>query len=159
MRDTDPVEPQALRMVTSKTPWPLAWPYRPRSLHPSYRWSCCSTYRWIPSLRVLRTSRGTSCPLSQSYPLCDRTTFLPLLWFTGISLPNRDSPQSGARTGGTTPIRSSAFPHSTNCLEEVFSETELPRALMLGNPELPLLRICENCSRVSMPEAFRLRGG
>jgi len=94
IRDTDPIEPQALMVVTSKTPWPPAWPCRPRSLRPSsYRWSCCSTYRWNPSRRFLRTSRGTSYPLLQSYPLCDRTTFLPLLWFaTGVFTRSGQSP-------------------------------------------------------------------
>jgi hypothetical protein len=68
--------------VTLKTPWPPAWPCLPLSLHPpSWRcWSWCSTccYRWNPFWRFLWTSRGTSCPLLQSYPSRDRTTPLPV---------------------------------------------------------------------------------
>ena len=128
-RDADPTEPQALVALTSKTPWPPAWPCRPLSLlHPSScRWAwCCWTYyyyRWNPFWRFLRTSRGTSCLLLQSYPLCDRTTFLPVLWFATGILPDRGSPQSVGVTCAPTPIRIWALPHSPNCLEDVFSET------------------------------------
>ena len=90
--DTGPREPRVHTVVTSKPPWPPSWPCRPKSPHrPSCRPSCCSTYRWTPSSRFLRTSRDTSCPLLQSYPSYERTTFLPPVCFACTLLLVRNS--------------------------------------------------------------------
>jgi hypothetical protein len=114
-------------MVTSKTPWQPSWPYRPRSLHPCS--CCCSscywTYCWPPSSNFLRrTSQGTSCPLLQSYPLCDLITLLPLLYFaTGVLTRARRFLIRWHR-GHRNPDQGQA----------PYLFTELPRRGLLGNP-------------------------